>query len=59
MPKCIADLPIGSRVRFGSYSVSGETPHIIAWIKVHRNNTLFNEFVEDILPFDAREPKIR
>lgn len=56
MPKRIADLPVGSKVRFGSYSVSGEEPHRIAWIKVHRDNTLFNEFVEDILPFDAKEP---
>lgn len=56
MPKMMADLPVGSKVRFGAYSVSGEEPHKIAWIKVHRDCTLYNEFVEDILPFDAREP---
>lgn len=52
----VEDLSVGSKIKFGAYSVSGEEPHKVAWIKVHRDNTLYNEFVEDILPFDAREP---
>lgn len=56
MPQRVEDLSVGSKIKFGAYSVSGEKPHKVAWIKVHRDNTLYSEFVEDILPFDAREP---
>lgn len=56
MPHRVEDLSVGTKIKFGAYSVSGEEPHKIAWIKVHHNNTLYNEFAEDILPFDAKEP---
>lgn len=56
MPHRVEDLSVGAKIKFGAYSVSGEEPHKIAWIKVHHNNTLYNEFAEDILPFDAKEP---
>lgn len=56
VPKRVEDLFVGSKIKFGAYSVNGEEPHKVAWIKVHRDNTLYSEFVEDILPFDAREP---
>ena len=52
----IADLTVGSKVLFGSYSVSGEEPHRIPWIKVHSDCTLITEYIEDQCAFDAREP---
>lgn len=52
----ITDLPIGAKLKFGAYSVSGETPHKIRWIKVHRDGTILSEFIEDQCAFDAKEP---
>ena len=52
----IADLPIGAKIKFGAYSVNGEAPHKICWIKAHRDNTLLSEFLEEQCAFDAAEP---
>ena len=52
----IADLPIGAKLKFGAYSVSGETPHKICWVKAHRDGTVLSEFMEDQCAFDAKEP---
>jgi len=53
----VADLPTGAKLKFGAYSVSGETPHKICWIKVHRDCTLLSEFIEEQGPFDVKEPE--
>lgn len=52
----IADLPIGAKLKFGAYSVSGEMPHKICWVKAHRDGTILTEFMEDQCAFDAKEP---
>lgn len=52
----IADIPVGGKLKFGAYSVAGEKPHKICWVKVNSDNTLFSEFIEDQLAFDAVEP---
>ena len=52
----IADLPIGEKLKFGAYSVSGEMPHKICWVKAHRDGTILTEFMEDQCAFDAKEP---
>ena len=51
----ISDLPIGAKLKFGAYSVSGEAPHKICWTKVHLDNTILSEFIEDQCAFDAIE----
>ena len=51
----ISDIPVGGKLKFGAYSVAGEEPHKICWIKVNHDNTLLSEFVEDQLAFDAVE----
>lgn len=56
MPMTIADLPIRAKIKFGAYSVNGETPHKICWLKAHRDNTLLTEFLEDQCAFDGKEP---
>lgn len=53
----IADLPIGAKLKFGAYSVSGEMPHKICWVKAHRDGTVLTEFMEDQCAFDAKEPE--
>ena len=52
----IADLPIGAKLKFGAYSVNGEIPHKICWVKAHNDGTLLSEFIEDQCAFDAKEP---
>lgn len=52
----IADLPIGAKLKFGAYSVSGEMPHKICWVKAHRDGTILTEFMEEQCAFDAKEP---
>ena len=52
----IADLPIGAKLKFGAYSVSGETPHKICWVKAHRDGTILSEFIEEQCAFDVKEP---
>ena len=56
MSQLIRDLPCGARVKFGSYSVDGEAPHKVRWIKVDSDGTFLTERIEDIRPFDAKEP---
>lgn len=56
MPIRIADLEVGSSVKFGSYSVGGEEPHKIKWVKVHHDCTLLTKYIEDQCAFDAKEP---
>lgn len=51
----ITDLPIGAKLKFGAYSINGEIPHKICWIKVHRDGTILTEFMEDLCAFDAKE----
>lgn len=51
----ITDLPIGAKLKFGAYSVSGEMPHKICWVKAHRDGTILTEFIEDQCAFDAKE----
>ena len=53
----IDDLPIGAKLKFGAYSVDGEAPHKIRWIKAHRDNTVLSEYIEDLCAFDAKEPE--
>lgn len=52
----IADLPVGAKLKFGAYSVSGEAPHKICWFKAHHDGTILTEFMEDQCAFDAKEP---
>lgn len=52
----VKDLPIGAKIKFGSYRVDKEEPHRICWLKVHNDNTFITEFIEDQLHFDVREP---
>ena len=55
----IADLPIGAKIKFGTYSVNGEEVHRIRWIKTHRDQTFLSEYLEDQCAFDAKEPNNR
>jgi len=52
----IADLPIGAKLKFGTYCVGDEMPHKICWLKAHHDGTLLSEFMEAQLAFDAKEP---
>lgn len=67
MSQYISNLPVGAKVKFGKYSVSGETAQPIVWLVVAKGHestpsypsnaiTLLTEKVIDFLPFDAREP---
>ena len=51
----ISDLGIGEKVRFGAYSVNGETPHKLRWIKASSSNAFITEYIEDMIAFDAQE----
>lgn len=52
----IADFPVGTKIKFGAYSVNGEAPHKVRWIKVHHDGTILSEYMEDQCAFDAKEP---
>lgn len=52
----IKDLPIGAKIKFGTYQVKKEEPHKICWLKAHHDNTFITEFIEDQLHFDVKEP---
>lgn len=56
MGKKLSDLEVGARIKFGKYSVEGEEPHDIIWVKVHSDNTFMTERIEDFRAFDAKEP---
>lgn len=54
----VGELNRGCLIRFGAYSVRGESRHSIRWIKVNDNNGIFlAQYAEDYLCFDAREEK--
>lgn len=57
MPRTIESLPLGAKIRFGSYCVENEGAHSIRWIKMNSYDTVFlTEFIEDFRAFDSREP---
>lgn len=64
MAKLLSSLPVGTKVKFGKYSVNGETAQPIIWLIVAKNHTsypansvtLLTEKAIDIRAFDAAEP---
>ena len=67
MAKLLSSLPVGAKVKFGKYSVNGETAEPIIWLVVAKNHnstpayptnsvTLLTEKAIDIRAFDAIEP---
>lgn len=67
MAQLISNLPIGAKVKFGKYSVNGETAQSLIWIIVAKNHsctpayptncvTLLTEKIVDLRPLDAKEP---
>ena len=67
MAQLLSNLPIGAKVKFGKYSVEGETAEPITWLVVAKNHdslpaysantvTLLTEKVIDYRAFDANEP---
>lgn len=64
MSQALSNLAIGSKVKFGSYSVNGETAQPIVWTIVAKNHTgypdnsvtLFTSEIIDLRRFDAKEP---
>lgn len=63
MSKNMGELPIGSRVKFGRFQMSSETPEEIIWKVVHVENGAYTQVflmtdeIIDFLCFDAKEPK--
>lgn len=63
--KPISNLPLGSKIKFGKYSVEGETAESIIWVVVAKNHTgypsgaitLHTEKIIDFRCFDAKERK--
>lgn len=67
MAQALSNLSIGAKIKFGKYSVNGETAESIIWLVVAKNHssspaypsnsvTLFTEKIIDLLCFDASEP---
>ena len=67
MAQLLSNLPVGSKVKFGKYSVNGETAEPITWLIVAKNHTctpayptnsvtLLTEKAIDMRAFDAAEP---
>lgn len=64
MSQALSNLAIGSKVKFGSYSVNGETAQPIVWTIVAKNHTgypdnsvtLHTSNIIDLRCFDAKEP---
>lgn len=64
MSQALSNLAIGSKVKFGSYSVNGETAQPIVWTIVAKNHTgypdnsvtLHTSEIIDLRCFDAKEP---
>lgn len=67
MAQLLSNLPVGAKVKFGKYSVNGETAQDIIWLVVAKNHsstpaypinsvTLLTEKIIDIRPLDAKEP---
>ena len=68
MAQRLIDLPIGAKVKFGNYSVSGGVAQPITWMVVAKNHvstpayptnsvTLMTEKIIDVLPLDVAEPR--
>lgn len=63
MAQSLSNLPIGAKIKFGKYSVNGETAQSIIWLVVAKNHsgyptnavTLLTERVIDLRPYDAPE----
>lgn len=64
MAQLLSNLPVGAKVKFGKYSVNGETAQAIAWLVVAKNHTGYpsnsvtclTEKIIDLRPVDAAEP---
>ena len=67
MAQLLSNLPIGSKVKFGKYSVNGELAQDIVWLIVAKNHggtpayptnsvTLLTDKIVDLRAFDAQEP---
>jgi len=67
MAQLLSNLPIGAKVKFGKYSVNGETAQPITWLVVAKNHTstpayptnsvtLLTEKIIDLRCWDAKEP---
>jgi hypothetical protein len=68
MAQLLSNLPVGAKVKFGKYSVNGESARAITWLVVSKNIdatspskpqnsvTLLAEKAIDYRCFDAREP---
>lgn len=67
MAQLLSNLPVGAKVKFGKYSVNGETAQSITWLVVAKNHssipaypsnsiTLLTEKIIDLRAIDAREP---
>lgn len=67
MAQLLSNLPVGAKVKFGKYSVNGETAQDIIWLVVAKNHmstpsypanaiTLLTEKVIDVRAYDAKEP---
>lgn len=67
MAQKLSNLPIGAKIKFGKYSVNGETALPITWMVVAKNHvstpsyptnsvTLITERIIDLRAFDGREP---
>lgn len=67
MAQALSNLPVGAKVKFGKYSVNGETAQSIIWLVVAKNHsstpaypanaiTLLTEKIIDLRCFDAAEP---
>ncbi len=65
MAQLLSNLPVGAKVKFGKYSVNGETAQDVTWLIVAKNHTgyptnsvtLMTERIIDLRCFDAAQPK--
>lgn len=64
MAQLLSNLPIGAKIKFGKYSVNGETAQDIQWLVVAKNHsgypnnsvTILTEKIIDLRAVDAVEP---
>lgn len=64
MSQALSNIAVGSKIKFGKYQVSTETPQDIIWTVVAKNHTgypensvtLHSTYILDTLCFDAAEP---
>lgn len=63
MTQSIANLPVGSKIKFGKYQVEAEEPQQIIWLVADKNHagypsgsvTLLTDKIIDLRAFDAKE----